>query len=603
MFDVNENLLKNKKMMKVLKLFIMAVWTVYWYNTETFYYYSVWYSNYFFIGLISIICLITYDDSNDTDKKIDRIALVLALFFSIIVIMGNYAYVISQPAPEHEGPISQSFMSRVMILIKGIVVLSGGTLVFYEIIKRIKIIAEDHSWKFGTDNDKPVRFFLISVVLMSVVNICFLFLCSYPGIMTPDSIDQFNQTMSGEYSNHHPFYHTMLIKLSVGLGNFLFGSLKAGVATYSFLQIILIASAFSYALVTMYQLGGVNQKVIILCGIFYVIMPYNIYFSVTMWKDVPFACSLLFYVVSMYRYLNKVGNKPKLNLIAVFVAGMGMCLLRSNGLIAFIISFIGMLIVVRKSIKPSVYVLLIVVIICSWIMKYPVLTMLDVSQPDRVESLSVPIQQIASVVEECDDLNEEEIELISQLIDIEDSKPKHWRQVSDGLKNKIRDNGNQYLIDEQLSDYIKLYIGLGLRHPIVYLCAWIDQTCGYWSGGNYYSTLPHAGWIIGQYGINYTCNSRLLTAFLDWYSWCFYNVNILKPFISIGLHTWILILLIYVGCVRKDRYAVNAMFPVVGVLITLLIATPVYSEFRYAYSLFCCIPFYFVIAFSKKREQ
>lgn len=39
--------------------------------------------------------------------------------------------------------------------------------------------------------------------------------------------------------------------------------------------------------------------------------------------------------------------------------------------------------------------------------------------------------------------------------------------------------------------------------------------------------------------------------------------------------------------------------PALSVIATLLIATPVYSEFRYAYSVFCTLPFLLAMTFGK----
>nr|MCR5111667.1 hypothetical protein [Ruminococcus sp.] len=43
--------------------------------------------------------------------------------------------------------------------------------------------------------------------------------------------------------------------------------------------------------------------------------------------------------------------------------------------------------------------------------------------------------------------------------------------------------------------------------------------------------------------------------------------------------------------------------PVFGVYITLLIATPVYSEFRYIYSLFTSLPMFCIVPFLDIRKN
>ncbi len=51
--------------------------------------------------------------------------------------------------------------------------------------------------------------------------LCWLpyFLYQYPGIMTPDSVNQFEQVLGLiPYSNHHPWVHTLLIGLIYHIG-------------------------------------------------------------------------------------------------------------------------------------------------------------------------------------------------------------------------------------------------------------------------------------------------------------------------------------------------------------------------------------------------
>ena len=61
----------------------------------------------------------------------------------------------------------------------------------------------------------------------------------------------------------------------------------------------------------------------------------------------------------------------------------------------------------------------IAVAIASFIMKGPVLNMLQVSDPDILESLAIPIQQIARVITDGDDLTKEQEAILSQVGDID----------------------------------------------------------------------------------------------------------------------------------------------------------------------------------------
>ncbi len=277
------------------------------------------------------------------------------------------------------------------------------------------------------------------------------------------------------------------------------------------------------------------------------------------------------------------------------VSALGMCLFRSNGFFAFIVTTVMFGILFGKQYK-RICLLFLGVIAVSYVLKHPVLEYMEVTQPDTIESLSIPAQQIARVVVDCNDLTKSQKELLSEIIDIPKIKEAYKPFISDPVKELVRDKENQEYLAEHKFDYLKLYLEIGLSHPLKYVEAWIDQTRGYWEGGNNYwiwNTKVEPNTI----GIERTCNSKLATVLMEAYFWYFRNIEVLKLFLSIGLHTWLVILAGYAGYVRKNKNVVFAAIPVLAIIVSLLIGTPVYSEFRYIYAMFCCVPFLAVIPF------
>ena len=90
-------------------------------------------------------------------------------------------------------------------------------------------------------------------------------------------------------------------------------------------------------------------------------------------------------------------------------------------------------------------------------------------------------------------------------------------------------------------------------------------------------------------------HSRLL-----WEYWnLFLSDYPVDVFLGIGIHVWIIILLGLYSTLHGNQE--TALIAVLNALIigTLLIATPVYSEFRYAYSIFTTFPLIVISAFCK----
>lgn len=425
--------------------------------------------------------------------------------------------------------------------------------------------------------------------IISGINLLILFLCDYPGTLSTDSINQISQILSNSYSNHHPFYHTMIIKIFISVGMKLFHSLTAGIALYSVFSVIFMSSCFSLVIVTLYQMR-IAYRWIVLCLIWYVIMPYHILFSFTMWKDVIFGGMLVILITALFRIICDIGKNNHINYILLVIGCLGECLLRSNGWTAFLMTTIVFVLVFRKSHKKITRIFFIV-LITSYILKHPVLAALGVKQPDFIESLSIPAQQISRVVTDCGELTKEQYDLLQQIISVERIPKIYNERISDPIKNAVRDKNNQSYLEHHKTEYLKLWIELGLKHPVKYIESFIDQTCGYWNGGYSYDIFA-SGIVVNDMGISKIVYSNILDMVKNMYLWCFLYIPVLQIFTSIGFHVWLTIGLGAIAIINRKKEAFLSV-PIIAIIFTLLIATPVYCEFRYAYSVFTSIPIIF----------
>ncbi|MCM1136001.1 MAG: DUF6020 family protein, partial [Clostridium sp.] len=144
--------------------------------------------------------------------------------------------------------------------------------------------------------------------------LCWLpyFLYQYPGIMTPDSVNQFEQVLHLiPYSNHHPWMHTLLIGFFYNIGLKLTGSMLVALSLYTFFQMCLLAGSVCYFINTIKSFR-VKPSVCFCTTLFYALVPYHAVFSVTIWKDIPFAAAVMMFGCSLLRLLfEKPENKPE----------------------------------------------------------------------------------------------------------------------------------------------------------------------------------------------------------------------------------------------------------------------------------------------------
>ena len=422
----------------------------------------------------------------------------------------------------------------------------------------------------------------------------------YPVVITQDSLWQLQQAAGQtELTDHHPVLHTMIIRLTYSLGQWLFnGDDTKSVFVYTVTQQLFLSSCFAYLVETLYK-SKAKKSVVICSLLFYVIPVYHAAYSATMWKDVWFGGIIAVISSLIWRLFTKE-KKFRLSVseaVMLFVFSMGMCLMRSNGLYAFVLMLIaGAFVFLRRS-RLTVAVMAAALAV-ALVIKGPVYSAMGVKPVDTVESLSIPIQQVAYVAKNPENLTDEQRELLDRAVDTDMIRDKYQNWLSDNMKNLVREHGDQEYLSEHKSEYLKLWAELGLRYPDKYLKAYINQTCGYWFPDVQY-------WVIMDNcmseGFDIRAGSKAgpFTEFIMFYN----NAYIETPFLgllwSIGMGVWVFIFMMGAAVRRHKRSVLIVYLPVLAIWLTLLIATPVFSEFRYIYSLFTTLPLFCTIPFLK----
>ena len=433
---------------------------------------------------------------------------------------------------------------------------------------------------------------------VAVIDLMYLFFVRYPGVLTTDSVSTILQIHQGEYNNTMPFWHTMTVGVFYELGRTVFSNPNAGVACFHCAQILFLAACFAYALTTLYQMGLPRGWLILVYGV-YALMPYNIAYSVTLWKDVLFAGAALLMVTAFCRVLRRVGT-TRGNILCLALGGLGLCLWRTNGLYAFLAATLVVLPARGRQLKP-VKLTMAVVSVLGLVLNRPVLSWLGVASTDLVEAFGVPFQQIARVIAQDLPLTQEETALLSEAFRLDRVKALYDPNIVDPIKFETFRRENLPWIREHLLEYGKLYLELGLRYPGTYLEAWVDLTKGYWNGGYDY-------WIYTQgvgentLGIFASYGQGLVSkVYAAWFRYL-EKAEILQWLCGIGLHVWVLIACFLVNLWQKRKEYLLAI-PAVVIVAGLWLGTPVYAEFRYAYPVFLTLPVILsATAFQPERE-
>ncbi len=451
----------------------------------------------------------------------------------------------------------------------------------------------------------------IWLFFFAVCLLCYLlyYLVYFPTWFNNDAVWQMEQAMGlTARSNHHPYFHTLIIQVFLTVGYGLFGSYTAAVALYTFFQMAMTAAVFGFFLYLLYRRGtGIWQ--LALAVFFYALLPVNGMFSICMGKDAWFTAAFLLFVwaVSVCASGQEGGRRQW---ILFFVTGTFICLLRSNGI--FIFFGTAFFLIIRECIRrrgqdfpkrQNLYFSVAAVLLVYLFWQGPVLHALHVEPPDTIESLTMPTQHLLCAYARGGRLTEEEVAMLEAVVPLEQIDDYYNPYLFDVTKNYIREHGNQQVIADHKWDYARLWLRVGLRNPMLYLEAQIRQTAGY-----YALHIPHEQILYSEnfmvdnpFGIEtqrkfFSYDAGLaMDRFLLWFQECYNRVW------SLGMNTWLLLLAF--ACALYRRRQALAFIPCIMLLGSLFLAAPVYNEFRYAYGVFVALPLLFGISFGKGTRE
>lgn len=431
------------------------------------------------------------------------------------------------------------------------------------------------------------------------------FLYLYPGIMTPDSVNQLEQALGMiPYSNHHPVAHTLLIKSLFNLGYKITGDRNAGIAFYTIFQMAIGALTAGYAADTVKHLR-MNRATLIITVVFYALLPFNGVYAVTMWKDVLFGYACLALVITLTRIIHSGYKVAWYEYVILAISSIVTALFRSNGWYGFILIslVISVYLAIIKKSRGIIAVLLGAVLVAS-IIRGPVFKACHVSQPNFAEGLAVPTQQISQVLCNDREIDAEDRKLIESVVDLTYIKELYAPGYSDNVKELIKAGNEDYLIEHK-GEFLKLYIKLFFKYPGDYIQAFVDQTGGYYFPEANHLVADNEGIVANDCGVYSSplMRGKIIVKAKEIAIKLGNMVPLYGILWSCGSILWLIIISAsYVTTNNNIRYFIVYMVPfcMVGIL---LLAVPVSGDYRYYYFLSLMIPVLSLLPFVNQGQS
>jgi len=524
-------------------------------------------------------------------KKDSIIAVACAGIFTLCYVLGN------------KESLSGGLTNKLFLLFYLGCTIVGLFFLFYRCVllvltnsTKVKIFEETKTFSFKL-------FFLFSGMLF----LCMVpfFLTNYPAVMTPDSLNQYRQAAGIEgYSNHHPWLHTMIFNLFYELGFMISGNEYFAIACYTLVQMLSVAFVVGYVWAALYELG-LKRKYCIAGVALFAIYPYNLIYAVTVWKDVLFTMSVLMLTLTLFRLYLQINSNEKWKIRDIILYAVGaffMCMLRHNGFYAFFASVPFLLWFMRKKWKQMVPVTVLVLAAC-FVIKGPVMDAVGVEPGKLAFKLCIPLQQIGRVIADDCELTAEEISTLEKINVVSYVKENYQRGGADPMFAWVIYGDSEYLQDN-LGEYLELWVSLGMKYPGKYVQAFIDLTKGYWYPMDpeqvlYFGITENENGLVSQAVLNGPVVVKIHELLTKLYT----IFPIYGIMYSMGAMFWLFVLLLAVAGRNRNHGVWIAGIPLIFLTLTLFIAVPLVADIRYGYPLLVAIPSITAMAFRNIQED
>ncbi len=558
------SIIKNKNILNVIKTIMTYLGILCLYNFDE----AINYSFIFLLFIILIIYFFYQTDKISFSIKDNKYATIGSILLGTILVFGKMTYDVIE--------INNATFITLFNVFYCLLKIS----LLYPFLKRLLCLIFKYFPKINilTNRQKySKKIFLIFFLIIFIGYLPYLFRY-YPGKMTYDTTVQLSFIKNNILSDIHPLVHTEFLGLFVRLGINVFHNENLGIMFYTLTQMLILSLTYAFVCYYLYK-NNVKLSIVFIVVLCYAILPLYTHYAVTIWKDILFATSFI-YLTIFLREL-KI-NKKLINYLGLSLGLIILLFMRNNGMYIYLFMLPFLLIFFKKDYKGIINVISILLIYL--IIRYPLYDYLGVKKSVGAEYLAIPTSQISRVITKNGNISSKEYDFLNTLTNTSNIPNLYTPYIVDPVKNTF-DNS---LLDKNVVPFLKLWSKLFLKNSGTYIEAYLSQTLGYWYPGvNYWSTItPTNNNLKINKLIDITASHKIPFSGIIW---------------NIGLG-FLITLLSFSLCLyqKKKNYILYGSF--LGLWITMMLASPVFAEFRYVYGLFTSMPIILLLPFLKSKN-
>ena len=433
-------------------------------------------------------------------------------------------------------------------------------------------------------------------------------LALYPGVISYDFAHEIRQYTSGVFEAAHPVFHTLLLGTIYRIGEALFGSMTAGAALYSAIQLLLMAALYAWCCAFLSRRVPLGVTAVVAAC--FALLPFHGVLAVSTAKDPLFSALCVVLCLLLW----EIAEDPdaflhsRLRVIRFAAVCLLLSLLRHNAVFATVPALVCVLLLGRRWRRRAAAVCLAVLALCMGVPKGLELA-LGASKTPGSELMSIPCQQLMRTAEYAP-LSEEERAGISAWFS--DATGRYRAHCADPAKG-----GNFDFARFQRSprSYWSMYVRYGLRYPRIYLEAFLENTRGLWYPGDtshahalsteenafiyLNTTYPFAE---GEYPIEAHSLLRPLqrALYASTHDSRHERYPLIAQLFCPATYTFLLLFVTMLLLCRRERRLALSLLPLWGLLLSLLFSAGVFV--RYAYPIMSAMPVLLALSAFGRRQ-
>jgi hypothetical protein len=418
---------------------------------------------------------------------------------------------------------------------------------------------------------KPMWYFSGFPLLLT----CFFTLMVFwPGIMSTDSKSQWMQALSGNFTDWHPLFHTLLIALLMRLW-------------YSPAIVVLVQIT---ALTVTFMLGirvlekhGVSKNILWALSLVFAFWPPTPLMAVTLWKDIFYAIALLGFFILLLEialtkgeWLAKQSTWLWLGVIAFFTA-----VFRQNGIAVSLITLSLLPFFYKNNRKTIAFAFLLFISLWALI-KFPIANYLEKESTSSGNQLNIALlPHLAAHIDQKTPLKPEEEQYLSSLMPLDQWEYRCCYIGSISYAESF--DRSTYL--QNFNTNLTLVMNLFIRDPLVdlrhQLCAgemvwkFLDNSCSQKSANGFTTIRPgNISWITpNNYGIKEASKfPNMIDPYMNYLGKFGFFSDQLLFFLRPALYTLAAIIILISASLRlRSKYLLSALLPVLSQALTLFV--------------------------------